>query len=83
MDSDYACLCSFRRCASVILHIYGRVTYPLGLSFSVERLKNCPTSSSGDDGMRVLEVKSLVICLTILSGYPNMHVCLAVFALCV
>ena len=49
--------------------MYGKVTYPLGLSLSAKRLKNCPTSSSSD-GTRVLGVKSLKICLTRLSGYP-------------
>ena len=41
--------------------MYGKVAYPVGLSLSAKRLKNCPTSSSGD-GTRVLEVKSLKIC---------------------
>ena len=63
------CFSNVRRSASVIPLMYGKVAYPLGLSLSARRLKNCPTSSSGD-GTRVLEVKSLKICLTILSGYP-------------
>ena len=62
------CFTNVRRSASVIPLMYGKVTYPLGLSLSANRLKNCATSSSGD-GTRVLGVKSLKICLTSLSGY--------------
>ena len=39
--------------------MYGKVAYPLGLSFSAKRLKNGPTSSSGDSTRVLLEVESL------------------------
>ena len=49
-------------CKITYLILYGKATYPLDLSFSVKRLKNCPTSFSA--------VESLKICCTILSRYP-------------
>ena len=62
--------CKIRRSASVSPLMYGKMTYQLGLSISGKHSKNCPTSSSGG-GTRVLGVKSLKICFTILSGYPS------------
>ena len=40
--------------------MYGKVAYPCGLSLSAKRLKNCPTSSSGD-GTRVGAVARTLI----------------------